>query len=141
MATFRGFLAIDIPATKEIITLENTLKQSNAHLKLVEPESTGAIPHKIRGPISMISALLSTMMEAHDARYIKDAQFVRTIPIPTLGVGTTEFDITRERSEQLFQSGWNAAETFFQTWDFKKYIQRYRSVQAEPGRGVRLRKA
>jgi len=92
--------------------------------KLVEPEE-GA-PRIVRGPISMLSALFSTMMEAHDARYIKEENFVRTIPIPTLGVKTTEFDITRDRSEALYQSGREAGKEFFDTWNFDKYVKNYR---------------
>ena len=106
--------------------------------KLVEPGEEGQVPNKIRGPVSLLAALFSTMMQAHDARYIKDAQFVRTIPIPTLGIGTTEFDITRERSEELYQSGRKAAEDFFKTWDFNKYISKYRKQQP-PSRSVRLK--
>jgi len=82
--------------------------------------------------------LFSTMMEANDARYIKDEQFIRTIPIPTLGVGTTEFDISREKSEALYQSGREAAETFFDVWDFAKYIDKYRKGKPRIERGLRL---
>ena len=105
--------------------------------KLVEPEE-GA-PHEVRGPISLLVALFSTMMEAHDARHIKDEQFVRTVPIPTLGVGTTEFDISQEKSEALYQSGRQVAEKFFATWNFTKYIEKYRRGRSELERGLRLR--
>jgi len=105
--------------------------------KLVEPEK--GTPHRVRGPISLLASLISTMAEAHDVRYIEDAQFVRTIPIPTLGVGTTEFDITKEKSEALYQSGKQAAEKFFATWDFADYIDKYRRGKSRPERGVRLR--
>ena len=92
--------------------------------KLVEPgEGT---PHRVRGPISLLTSLFATMMEAHDARYIEDEQFVRTIPIPTLGVGTTEFDISQARSEALYQSGRQAAEKFLAAWDFHDYVEKYR---------------
>jgi len=96
--------------------------------KLVEPDE--GKPHTIRGPISLFAALFSTMMEAHDARYISDQTFARTIPIPTLGVQTTEFDLSRERSDQLYESGRKAAEDFFSRWDFEKYKVKYR--QAAP---------
>lgn len=66
------------------------------------------------------------MMEAHDARHIREEYFVRTIPIPTLGVKTTEFDISRERSEALYQSGRAAAEKFLATWNFAEYVNKYR---------------
>jgi NTE family protein len=70
------------------------------------------------------------MMETHDARYITDQSFARTIPIPTLGVQTTEFHLSRDRSEHLHESGRVAAEDFFQRWDFERYKERYR--RAEP---------
>ncbi len=97
--------------------------------KLVEPgEGT---PHQVRGPISLLTALFATMMEAHDARYIKEEQFVRTIPIPTLDVKTTEFDISRQRSEALYQSGRKAAEEFFAKWNFGTYVDKYRKGKPE----------
>lgn len=98
--------------------------------KLVEPDE-GA-PHSIRGPISMLASLFATMMEAHDARYIQDANFARTIPIRTLGVRTTEFDLPVDRKEALYQSGRDAAEGFFERWDFEAYKERYR--KKEPAR-------
>jgi len=105
--------------------------------KLVEPEEGS--PRIVRGPVSMLTALFSTMMEAHDARYIKDENFVRTIAIPTLGIKTTEFNITRERSEALYQSGRQAAGKFFESWDFRQYVARYRKGQPETHRSQRLR--
>ena len=105
--------------------------------KLVEPEE--GTPHQVRGPISLLTALFSTMMEAHDARYIKDADFVRTIPIPTLGVGTTDFDISREKSEALYQSGRQAAEKFFATWNFTEHVNRYQRSKSQIERGSHLR--
>jgi NTE family protein len=107
--------------------------------KLVEPDA--GEPADIKGPVSMLAALFGAMMEAHDARYIADHDFVRTVAIPTLGVRTTEFDISRERSEALYESGHKAAEAFFGTWDFDQYVKRYRSGQAPASRGDRLRSA
>lgn len=39
MVTFRGFIAIDINSTPEIIELENMIKNSQADVKLVEPHN------------------------------------------------------------------------------------------------------
>jgi NTE family protein len=105
--------------------------------KLVEPKEGS--PHHIRGPISLLEALFSTMMEAHDARYIEDEQFVRTIPIPTLGIKTTEFKISKKESEALYQSGREAAEKFFATWNFAKYVNKYRRGKPQVERSLRLR--
>jgi NTE family protein len=95
--------------------------------KLVEPEE--GTPHAINGPISLLTALFGTMMEAHDARYIQDQHFARTIPIPTLGIKTTEFDITPQRTEALYQSGRKGAEDFLSSWNFAEYVQKYRMNQ------------
>lgn len=96
--------------------------------KLVEPNAN--VPRTIRGPITLLGALFSTMMEAHDTRYIKDAHFARTIPIPTLGVGTIEFDISLERRQALYESGYAAARRFFEKWDFDAYVKEHRSGEA-----------
>jgi len=106
--------------------------------KLVEPREEHKIPHTVRGPISLLKALFSTMMEAHDARYIKDRNFARTIPILTLGVETTDFDISKEKSEALYQSGRQAAQRFFETWNFERYVDKYRRDKSRHGRSLSL---
>ena len=109
-------------------------------LLLVEPDPTTPIterlpkpehaPRGARGLIDLISAMAHTMMEAHDRLYLQQATFARTIPIPTLGVGTTEFAITKERKQALYDSGRKAAEDFLETWDFEGYKREFR--QGEP---------
>jgi 2'-5' RNA ligase len=39
MSQFRGFIAIEIPASSSIIELEKTIKQTGADVKLVEPKN------------------------------------------------------------------------------------------------------
>jgi NTE family protein len=91
--------------------------------RLPSPEHS---PRGVRGLISLLSSMLHTMMEAHDRLYVEKAQFARTIPIPTLGVGTTEFQLSRERALALYDSGRAAAESFLETWDFDAYIAEFR---------------
>jgi len=73
--------------------------------------------HKIKGPITMFQAMFETMLSAHDERYIEKHKLIRTIKIPTLGIGTTQFHLNREQSEALYRSGLQAGEKFFQQWD------------------------
>lgn len=73
-------------------------------------------PHDIRGPVTMLQALVETMLSAHDERYIERNNRLRTIKIPTLGVGTTEFHITPEMSRKLYQAGLEAGMAFFRQW-------------------------
>jgi len=82
-------------------------------------------PNTIVGPISMLKALFSTMMDAHDDRYIEDVNRFRTIKIPTLGVSITDFDISKEKSEELYKAGSIAGEHFFNKWKMTDYKQGY----------------
>lgn len=78
-------------------------------------------PRQISGPISMFQALFSTMMDAHDERYIEDYNQYRTVKIPILGVKTTDFDISPEKSEALYQSGVRSAAKYFDQWSISTY--------------------
>ena len=44
-------------------------------------------------------------------------------PALTLGIHTTEFEITPERKKAIYDSGPTAAEKFLQTWDFSGYLR------------------
>jgi NTE family protein len=90
----------------------------------VERDTSGAERGSV---VDYITALASTMMEAHDRLYLEKATFVRTIPIPTVGVGTTEFGITPDRVEALYGSGRKAASEFLDRWNFDAYVAEYRS--------------
>jgi len=113
-------------------------------LMLVEPDPEVPVsdripppehaPRGLTGLVSLLSGMVHTMMEAHDRLYIEKAQYARTIPIPTLGVHTTEFDISPERARALFDSGRTAAEQFLSTWDFAAYVQEFRSGKTQSRR-------
>ncbi|MDQ3669482.1 MAG: patatin-like phospholipase family protein [Actinomycetota bacterium] len=112
-------------------------------LLLVEPNLRAHLGHQIEPPrkergvaalVDYLKSLAQTMMAAHDRLYVEQADYARTILIPTLGVKTTEFDITRERALALYESGRKAAEEFLETWDFEAYIASFRSEKGEPSR-------
>jgi NTE family protein len=92
------------------------------------------VQHPVSGPISELAALFFTAMEAHDAYYLKNDKFVRTIAIDTLDVRATDFNLTPDKKEALYQSGVSAAKTFLDHWDFQKYKALYRSGQPVPTR-------
>ena len=100
--------------------------------QLVEPGE--GRPKVIKGPLTLLAALFSTMMEAHDARYIDDHSFARTIRIPTMEVQATDYDITKEQSERLYESGRKAAHEFLKAWDFERYKANYRRKEPQPRR-------
>jgi NTE family protein len=119
-------------------------------LMLVEPDPTVPIGERVGGDdpdvergslIDYLKSLASTMMAAHDRLYLENATFARTIPIPTLGVGTTEFDIRPGRVRELYESGRKAASDFLDEWDFQAYIEEFRRGKKPPGRRELLRTA
>jgi len=99
------------------------------------PNPPAAAPQQDGMPslIGYVKAIADTMMEAHDRFYVEQANYVRTIPIPTCGVTTTQFDISPAQTKELFESGRTAAKKFLDTWDFDAYVAKFRQGQA-PGR-------
>lgn len=91
-------------------------------LKLVEKEPRapvgGGQPRQeesrsgVLSVIDYLRSLVDTMMAAHDRLYIEESDFDRTIAIDTLGVRTTEFDLSEERAMELFESGRATAKKF-----------------------------
>jgi NTE family protein len=92
------------------------------------------VQHPISGPISELAALFFTAMEAHDAYYLSNDKFVRTITIDTLDVAATDFNLTADQKEALYASGVQAANTFLTHWDFGEYKALYRSGRPVPTR-------
>lgn len=86
---------------------------------------------RITGILTYSKALLTTMLEAHDRLYVKKAQAVRTIFIPTMKIRATHFQLSDAEKKQLFESGKKAAEKFLASWDFECYIRQYRQPQAK----------
>jgi NTE family protein len=82
-------------------------------------------PRRISGPLSMLHALVSTMLEAHDERYIEQHNRFRTVKIPTLGVRTTQFDLPQEMVMKLYESGYEAGRRFFERWSLVGYQKSY----------------
>lgn len=82
-------------------------------------------PRKIRGPVSLFYALFATMLEAHDERYIEEKYRFRTIKIPTLGIRTTQFNLSEADSMRLYESGYRAGQKFFARWSLADYHKLY----------------
>jgi NTE family protein len=108
-------------------------QQDPLHLSSLIPtlgfQLVGKKPHSsmvINGPFTMFEALFTTMMDAHDERYIDEHDRFRTIKIPTIGVKTTQFDIGKETSLKLFESGRQAGDRFFTRWSLNTYIDKYK---------------
>ena len=89
----------------------------------------------LSSPAAFLRAIADTAMQAHDRLYVEQANYARTIPIPTLGVRTTEFDIPATQAEALYKSGRDAATQFLAGWDFNAYIAEFRQGKEQSRRG------
>ena len=116
-------------------------------LLLTEPEARASEGREItgvkpaQGPVAKTldyaKSVLETLLEAHDRMYLEAADFARTIPIDSLGVKTTEFDLGDADKDALYESGRRAAEAFLQGWSFDAYIEHFR-VGTVPSRRENL---
>jgi len=107
--------------------------------KLMEPDKRKpkkAKRNPINNPISFLKAIVGTMLDAHDSYHISKSKgdYDRTIGIPTVitingndkEIGTTDFGITQEESQALYENGVKVAREFLATWDFDEWKRKYR---------------
>lgn len=75
--------------------------------------------------ISYLFDIVGTMLDKNEEIYVKDKDAVRTVFIPTLGVKTTDFNISNDMKLKLFNSGYTSAKKFLKFWNFEKYVRDY----------------
>jgi len=101
-------------------------------------------PRNLKGPdnsgkpgiLGFLEEIVGTMLDAHDNYHISTSHgdYDRTISIPTSieianstkKIGTTDFGITPEESDALFNNGVAAAQQFLSTWNFDLWKKKYR---------------
>ncbi|MFQ5850649.1 MAG: patatin-like phospholipase family protein, partial [Candidatus Binatia bacterium] len=64
-----------------------------------------------------IKALVTTIIESQGNRHLHGDDWQRTVYIDTLGVGTTEFDLTEAMKKRLRESGRKCTEAYFRWFD------------------------
>lgn len=62
-------------------------------------------------------ALIDTILEAQQNSHLHSDDWARTVYIDTLGVGTTDFDLSDSKKEELVASGKTGAEKYFEWYD------------------------
>jgi NTE family protein len=70
-------------------------------------------PEPISNVLAYAKSILDTMMVAHEKIHIKEADWARTIPIPTGDIKITQFDLIKSQKDWLYNSGYEAAGEFF----------------------------
>ena len=75
----------------------------------------GAEPahHKIEDLFDYIKYLITTITESQGNMHLHSDDWQRTIYIDTLGVGTTDFDLSDSKKKKLERSGEKGAQEYF----------------------------
>lgn len=96
-------------------------------IKLSARRGSQAVRHKLDNTYDLARSMIATMTSFHDQMHIDDPGVVaRTIFIDTLGVKSTDFGLSRETADRLYENGRAATESFLREWDFDAYVERHR---------------
>jgi len=60
--------------------------------------------------------LIKTVLAVQDSQHLHSDDWQRTVYIDTLGVGTTEFDLSDQLKQALVKSGKQAAKRYLEWW-------------------------
>lgn len=72
--------------------------------------------HEIENFLDYTMQLIKTILATQDSQHLHTDDWHRTVYIDTLGVGTTEFDLSESRKKELVVSGKKAAENYINWW-------------------------
>ena len=86
-------------------------------IKLSARRAARQAPQEVDNAADLAVACLKTLLAAHDSYHLDDDQTtLRTMFVDTLGVNATDFGISAQTQQQLYENGRLAAEKFFRAW-------------------------
>ncbi|GAA0482209.1 patatin-like phospholipase family protein [Salinibacillus aidingensis] len=96
-----------------------TTKPKRPILGMKLSSSFDQLPRRnIKNAISMFQALFSTMIHAHDARYISKSVTANVMFIPTKDIDATDFSLSDEEKYRLMELGRKSAIKYLKTWTY-----------------------
>jgi NTE family protein len=89
------------------------------------PESAQMHRFEIDNTLDFARAIAGTLVTWRDQMHIEDPCIAdRTIFVDTTGVRATDFDLSAETAQRLYESGRAAAQKFLAGWNFEAYLRR-----------------
>ena len=82
-------------------------------------------PHS-NDSLSFLLTLAQTMCKKYTSEYLNEENLIRSVIIPTYGIATTDFNLSKEATVHLYKSGYLSAKKFLANWNFKEYVNKYR---------------
>jgi NTE family protein len=93
-------------------------------VKLSARPGANQVAHRVGDTLSLVKALISTMMNGHDQMHLDDVCTQRrTIFVDTFSIQAADFDISPADQQRLFDSGSGAAGTFLASWNWPEYLK------------------
>lgn len=95
-------------------------------------EGIGAVmpalkPLRFLEQTALLESLVTTMLAGHDQTHLSRPWVAaRAIAVESTDVGVLDFDVSKGRLEELYESGYAAAQAFLSTWDWPAYLDRFR---------------
>jgi NTE family protein len=82
----------------------------------------------VLGSTKLLEQVITTMLVGRDQAYLNQPWVsARTIRVDSTDVGFLDFDISKKHVEALYKKGHAAAEGFLSTWDWRAYVNEFRS--------------
>src|SRR4051794_17693332 len=104
-----------------------------------KPETNQVVSNRVHGVVSMAEAMIGTMTNFYDQIHLDDPSVLaRTMFVDTTGVKATDFDLSQDTQQRLYENGRKAAEVFLDGadgnpgWDWNAYISTYRTANSQP---------
>ncbi|MDQ0970760.1 NTE family protein [Neobacillus niacini] len=72
-------------------------------------------------PLHLFKNIFRTMLQAHDLRHMNEDTLERTIKIPTGSINATDFVLSEEEINFLYNSGYTSTKKFLKGWDFEQH--------------------
>lgn len=108
-----------------IFDTENKPRWPTFGFKLIDSGTVDCSIEK-KDLLAYVFDIFDAMVEEDQSIFMKDKNSVRTISIPTLGIKSTDFNLSKEDSDKLYLSGYESCRRFLQQWDFKEYISKHK---------------
>ncbi|MGH3387642.1 MAG: patatin-like phospholipase family protein [Actinomadura sp.] len=84
-------------------------------------------------PVRLLASLIGTAIAGHDQTRLSQPWVqARTMQVDTKIVGITDFGLTDEQQQILYNHGRMAARTFLRGWKWRDYVTSYRMPAARP---------
>ena len=73
--------------------------------------------YSIHSFVSYATGLIGTLLEAQESQHLHSDDWHRTVYIDTLGIKTTDFDLSEEKKKELLKSGESNTEMYFRWYE------------------------